>query len=353
MEEREIVAERMAEMNEPGIATVDDLIRVKQHFSRLGWAYLAATVLIQLVQLIAVLIINKNYPRLMASVEANMLISVVSMYVIGFPLMYLVLRKCVPAQKLERHRMSPLQYFAAVIICFGLTYASNIIGLILTYILGRISGHEIQNQAVTVMTDLNPVLLILYVVMFAPIMEELVFRKLIVDRAVRYGQGVAVVISGLMFGLFHGNLNQFAYAAVIGMFLAFLYVKTGNIGITISIHMLINFVGGFLSQKLFDLIDVEEYEYFLEAGDYEGMMNSVQDNLVGWVVLGIFSMLVIAVLIGGVVLFILAVVRKKFRCEAGDVMIPKQLRWSIVIANSGMVAFLLVWAGMILLQMAG
>ena len=64
-------------------------------------------------------------------------------------------------------------------------------------------------------------------------------------------------------------------------------------------------------------------------------------------------MLVLAVLIGGVVLFILAAVRKKFRCEAGEVMIPKQLRWSIVIANSGMVAFLLAWAGMILLQMAG
>ena len=52
----------------------------------------------------------------------------------------------------------------------------------------------------------------LYMVICAPILEEYIFRKLIVDRTVKYGQGVAVVLSGLMFGLFHGNLNQFAYA---------------------------------------------------------------------------------------------------------------------------------------------
>ncbi|MGN0401947.1 MAG: lysostaphin resistance A-like protein [Acetatifactor sp.] len=351
MEEREIIPEDTAVVKETKKATVEDLILIKKHFSKLGWAYLAATLIIDFVQIVAVAVLKSVNPHLLNSIEVNLLISVVSMYAIGFPLMFFILKKSVPAQKLERHRMSPGQFILALIICFGLTYASNIIGLILTSIIGKVSGHNIQNQASVVLTGLNPWLLILYVVIFGPIMEELVFRKLIVDRTVRYGQGVAVVVSGLMFGLFHGNLNQFAYAVVIGMFLAFLYVKTGNLKITISIHILINFVGGFLIQKLFDMVNMEEYEQSLMAGDYAMMMDDIVGNLAGWVLLGLFCCIVIAVLVSGVVLFIVAVVQKKFRFEKGEVDIPKQLRTNIILANSGMFVFLLVWTVMIVIQM--
>ena len=58
-------------------------------------------------------------------------------------------------------------------------------------------------------TESNMMVTFLYMVICAPILEEYIFRKLIVDRTVKYGQGVAIVLSGLMFGLFHGNLNQF------------------------------------------------------------------------------------------------------------------------------------------------
>lgn len=351
MEERETIPGAGTETKVTRKATVEDLILIKKHFSKLGWAYLAATLLINLVQIVAVAVLKKTNPRLLTSVEANLLISVVSMYVVGFPLMYLVLSRLVPDQKVEKHKMSPMQYILALIICFGMTYASNIIGLILTSVISAVSGHNIQNQAVTVTMDLNPWMLILYAVIFAPIMEELVFRKLIVDRAVRYGQGVAVVVSGLMFGLFHGNLNQFVYATVIGMFLAFLYVKTGNVKIVISIHMLINFVGGFLIQKLFDMVNVEEYEQSLVMGDYAAMMDNVVGNLRAWILLGVFCLFVLAVLISGVVLFIVAVVQKKFRFEDGEVSIPKQLGLNIIMANPGMLTFLLVWMGMILVQL--
>ena len=47
-----------------------------------------------------------------------------------------------------------------------------------------------------------------------------------------------MLFSGLMFGLFHGNLNQFVYAFVLGLCFGFIYVKTGNIRYTIGLHML-------------------------------------------------------------------------------------------------------------------
>ena len=65
-------------------------------------------------------------------------------------------------------------------------------------------------------------------VLCAPVAEELIFRKLLIDRLTQYGEGVAVLFSGLMFGLFHGNLNQFVYAFVLGLCFGFIYVKTGD-----------------------------------------------------------------------------------------------------------------------------
>ena len=113
-------------------------------------------------------------------------------------------------------------------------YCGNLVGTLITTVVGTLKGSAVDNALMTYATESNMIVTFIYMVICAPILEEYIFRKLIVDRTVKYGQGVAIVLSGLMFGLFHGNLNQFAYAFLLGMFLAFLYVKTGNLKITIG-----------------------------------------------------------------------------------------------------------------------
>lgn len=328
---------------------MEELVQAKKNFSKMGWAYALATILIYLVQLGLIWGLDRVAPEILDDINGKLMISAGSMYLISFPVLFLLLKKWVPAERIERRRMKFEQYVASVVICFGLAYAANIVGNILTSFIGRANDNDVQNPIQIVITDLSPWMILLYMVICAPILEELIFRKLLVDRAVRYGQGTAVVVSGLMFGLFHGNLNQFMYAAAIGMFLAFLYVKTGNIKITISIHMLINFVGGFVSSQLFKAIDMRA----LYANDYEILMQSVEENLIGWLMLMFFSMFVFAMLIGGVLLFILSAVQKKFACEAGTVYIPKQLRLNLALANSGMIVFSLIWIVTIVKQLLG
>jgi len=51
----------------------------------------------------------------------------------------------------------------------------------------------------------------------APVCEELIFRKMLVTRALKYGEGVAILLSGLVFGLFHGDLNQIYVCLWIGI----------------------------------------------------------------------------------------------------------------------------------------
>ena len=312
---------------------------------------MAGTAIIQFLGAVVMNGIAVVKPEWSESVNFSLLLSMGAMYLVGFPLLIMMLKKDVPAEKIEKHKMTAGQYVLSAIICLGLAYASNLFGNMLTYVIGYAKGDAVENTIADVASAISPWMILLYMVICAPIMEEYIFRKLIVERTVRYGQGVAVVVSGLMFGLFHGNLNQFVYATVIGMFLAFLYVKTGNIKITISLHMLFNFIGGFLASILAKNLDLDDYMTFAEYGSASGMLEHLRYNLVWWVMYGLFLLFVIGMLISGIVLFIVFAAKKKFSVEDGKVFIPKELRFNIAFANSGMIVFGIFWIIMIILQL--
>lgn len=330
---------------------MEELISAKKHFSKIGWLYVMATAVTFVGQGLLGLVINLFWPQLLENINVSMFLSMLPMYLFAFLPLILLMKKTVPAVKLEKRRMTAGQYVLSAIICLGLAYAANMIGVIFTMVIGMLKGGAVENEMASLTSSLSPLMILFYMVLCAPIMEEIVFRKLIVDRVVRYGEGTAVVVSGLLFGLFHGNLNQFVYAAVIGMFLAFLYVKTGNLKITISLHMLFNFLGGFISSQMLRLLDMEGYTEAALSGDLQAVMNQMADHLAGWILCCLFGLFVVAMLITGVVLFILFAVKKRFACQKGEIFIPRQLRYNIAFGNAGMLVFGLFWIVQILLQL--
>ena len=72
-------------------------------------------------------------------------------------------------------------------------------------------------------------------------------RRFLIDRTAVYGERAAIVFSAVAFGLFHGNLFQFFYAAGIGLLLGLLYVRTGRLIYTVTLHSLINLIGAVVS----------------------------------------------------------------------------------------------------------
>lgn len=75
----------------------------------------------------------------------------------------------------------------------------------------------------------------------APINEELVFRGLIFRYCrQRFGRGIALVVSGALFGAMHGNWAGFVPLAVLGAGLALAYESTGDIRVPIVAHALFN-----------------------------------------------------------------------------------------------------------------
>lgn len=329
----------------------EGLKAARKHFSKLGWMFIAGTIVIYAVQLVPIILIRMVRPQWLWDANISLLLSMLPMYLVGMPVLILLVRQ-VPADVLGRHQMKKGKFFVAAIMCFALVYLCNLLGNFITTLIGIVKGSDVENQLSNVISGVNLGLLFLFVVICAPIMEEFVFRKLVVDRTVHYGQGVAVLVSGLMFGLFHGNLNQFAYAFTLGMFLAYLYVKTGNLKITIALHMMINFMGGVVSSWLMQEIDIDEYLNIAMNGmDMTAMMSYMMEHLLGWIIYLVYLLFVFGVMIAGAVLLIVSLVKKRFTFDRGVVVIPKGKRFRTVIFNVGMMAYCIFWIAIIIWQL--
>jgi hypothetical protein len=89
-------------------------------------------------------------------------------------------------------------------------------------------------------------MLLLYSVVLAPLFEEWMYRKLLVDRMSRYGALPAVLVSGVAFALSHGNLTQAVPSLLAGMILACVYLVTGRMSCTVGLHAAFNLLCGVL-----------------------------------------------------------------------------------------------------------
>lgn len=88
---------------------------------------------------------------------------------------------------------------------------------------------------------------ILYVGILAPVIEEIIFRFGILGLAYRFMPfWVANILQALLFGIYHGNVVQFAYAFILGLLIGYVVYRTRYFGFALILHMSINLSGLFL-----------------------------------------------------------------------------------------------------------
>ena len=75
-----------------------------------------------------------------------------------------------------------------------------------------------------------------------PIAEELLFRGVVFKRLrmVLLDGKRAMILSAVIFGIFHFNIVQFIYAAVLGILLAYFVEKTRKVSLAVIGHMAAN-----------------------------------------------------------------------------------------------------------------
>ncbi len=235
---------------------MEDKKVVVKAFSRIGFGYgafIATTLLLQFgfgvfVQVLSILNIHipiGNWYVIFSSL-AN--------YVVGGGISYLIIRDMPVSRSTNSEKASAKMLFAGFLVCMSGLYIGNLIGLALMKAVSVMLGRPMVNPVAEILSSLSSWAIILVMVIMAPIFEEILFRKVLIDRVRVFGDKAAIVVSGFIFGLSHGNFYQFFYAFFIGIVLAYIYIRTGKLRYTILFHMTINFIGSILGLKVQEVL---------------------------------------------------------------------------------------------------
>ena len=225
---------------------VKQLNEHRKIFSRIGFNYLALALIPILFQILLVNIISLWDATLIRDTNFQTVLSSLTNYILILPIFMYLMGK-IKSSKIDKERLNlkkTIEYFC---IALTLMWIGNLIGMVITTIIGNTLTNDVINPIEQLIQNSSIYVNLLVISILAPIFEELFFRKLLIDRTIKYGAKLSIFLSALIFALFHGNLSQFFYAFLLGGFFAFVYIKTGKIIYSISLHAFVNFFGSVAS----------------------------------------------------------------------------------------------------------
>ena len=331
--------------NEELNTTVRD---AKKAFSRVYGSIAAYTVisiaLVYLIEIVtAILLGTDGYLALGENVYFIWAIQVVSMYLIAFPLLLLFVRK-LPSARREKSSMSIKEFFYIFLVSEAVMLLGSFISSIITDIFGRLLGHEIVDTTSDLIEKTPIWIIILVAVVIGPIVEEMIFRKIAIDKLSIYGDRLAVIVSAVAFGVFHGNFYQIFYATAFGLILGYVYTRTRKSIYNCLLHMAINFMGtipALLTQDALDRLQALPEDAVIEGtliNDYYAVMgvSALQYALAGL----------------GVWVFIEATRNRAYRLTSNcDVELPRSELPRVCLLNFGVIIFLIISVGQCILSL--
>ena len=110
-------------------------------------------------------------------------------------------------------------------------------------------GYSILGEIEDASSNSSTVSMLLYASFIGPVSEEIIFRGFVMRGFEKYGARYAVVMSAVIFGLFHGNLIQSIFAGLVGLVLGYTAMKY-SIKWAVLLHIINNFVFGELLTRL-------------------------------------------------------------------------------------------------------
>ena len=335
---KETAAESTEQPTPPELRLAPETVRATRHTSsRVGWGVLIlCLVWIALTEIVYAVVLS----AMPAWRESNVFLSLASslpLYLVAMPMTYLFLRR-MPTAIPERRIAADKRIFALLPCAIALLYGGNIIGNAVMSLISTATGYNFSSS-LEVSLGMPLWVSALLVVFVAPVMEELIFRKLLIDRLLPLGEYAAVVLSALLFATFHFNLYQFFYAGLIGALLALIYLRTGSIRLCIALHACVNFLGGVLPMGLMELADYDSLLVLLSDPDVtaDALLSFLNANGFGvGLLLGYLFLMGLTAIVGVVLLFVF---RKRLSLVRRDDELPPKARNAALFGNAGMIVF--------------
>ena len=224
--------------------------------ARLGWALVVLALVSNGVQVLLALWIAGYRPALAASPWCAAGLIAVGFYGCGLPAFGAMVRRLPKAPVQARGKLTAGQVFHCWLLCMFLAYLCSMLGTALSALADSWMGTSSSNpvEELISMSGMLPTLLAAGIC--SPIVEEYIFRGLLLRRTLVFGEKAACCFTAAAFGLMHMNLYQFFYAFAIGLVLARVAVYTGSIRTGILLHIGINLSGSVLMPLLEGLPEI-------------------------------------------------------------------------------------------------
>ena len=172
--------------------------------------------------------------------DASMVVYVnVTVFLLAVVGSFLILKRDLQEERLS-HPLPVGKIIGWTALGIVLAWGAQLIAITIeTNLLGISEGSE-NTESIIDITRMNPLFFIIPV-FTAPILEELIFRKIIFGSLYkRMNFFLAVLISSFLFGILHLELQHILIYFAMGVALAYVYVKTKRIIVPILVHMGMN-----------------------------------------------------------------------------------------------------------------
>lgn len=217
---------------------------------------------------------------------------------------------------------------------YGLSFLVNLLTMLVSYLFRNTDLYKSFNTV----NELRPdnmfcaIVLLVQLVVIAPLFEEFWFRGIVMQSLRPYGNGFAIFVSGLIFGLTHANFSQFFYASVLGICLGYIAVSTKSIITTTIMHAMFNGMSGIMLLLI----------TFDDVGDY--LLGISTEQTPGVVCYLVFCFLLIMLMIIGVLMAI-AKLRKIKRYKVPKMWeVSTAKRWGVFLSRFTVIIALLLAA---------
>lgn len=316
---------------------------IRRHFSKLGTAYLAMTAAYLTAAYALAFTVALLKPEIYQAWWFSWASSLIPLYAVGLPVLLYFLRRipasphnidcCVYGQTMEKSPFGVRQFLILLVIAFGCMTAGGLLGNLIMGALSELMQYDYAFALNSMVMDTPTWFTFICACICAPLGEELLFRKLLIDRVRRFGDLPAILLSGLLFGLFHGNLFQLFYATVVGMLLAYVYTRSGRYSLCVIMHAIINSVGSVISPAVAKLVQAGMPS---DTPDYENMTALLADS--GFVLALLAGLLLViwefGMLAAGISLFCVRFKHRKL--SRGEVPLVGEYSSSLTLCNPGM-----------------
>lgn len=122
----------------------------------------------------------------------------------------------------------------------AVTVVASFSSEVLDTVLGSVGLYARQNSAAMPADPFGIVLYVLLYVALSSVVEEFIFRGLVLQSLRRFGDGLALVCSSLLFALIHTDLLILPYAFLSGLVLGYFVLRSGSLVTGIVIHSVNN-----------------------------------------------------------------------------------------------------------------